>query len=178
MTRGMTGGMTGLLILVNRGFYGLLGLTLIVLVAVPMSSWLERKTEIELLPLPDAPIPEAAEHPEIAHPDPASPPRNPFDPDGKPWRVEDEKPQVKIQPVAAQARGVMLLPGVAGLLTDKEFVKTGQNWQDGQLKGVGGGFYVLSSPDGDQTILLDAERQNRIKELLKPPPAKKPGQNR
>jgi hypothetical protein len=156
--------MTPLIILLNRGLYGVLAI-IAVAVAIPSLAGL----------LPDEAQPAARQLPEFTlppltvHADIEPPARNVFSIDGSPWRGKAVSTAANA-PSASHTKGIVSLPGVEGVVTESGFVKPGQMLPEGRLKSIVPGGYVTATPRGDTTTILDAERGARIKALLTPSP--------
>ncbi len=154
--------MTPLIILVNRGLYGLLTI-IAVAVAIPSLAGLfpdEAQPAAQQLPAITLP-------PLIVHSDIGPQARNAFSVDGSPWRGQPASTPQNTSS-ATHTKGIVSLPGVEGVVTESGFVKPGQMLPEGRLKSIVPGGYVTTTARGDTTTILDPERGARIKALLKP----------
>jgi hypothetical protein len=166
--------MTPLLLIANRVMYGLLALVAASLLALPAIRWLAPTQTVE-------PVAVAAVVPAkiTFETRPGPPTRNVFVADGKSWQAPPPEPSVAARPAAAVpgtsgVNGVVQIEDLRGVFAGKGFVKVGDPLNNGTLRDVGDGTYVLQSADGISTIPLDAGRKERIDTLLKAPPPKAP----
>ena len=158
--------MNRLLVLANRGLYGVVILAGAALVVALGDRHSEEAQAVAPLQLPAIAMPTMTLHAQTALSD-----RNIFDPDGKPWvpaPPSSAESKAKAEPPASMARGLIQLPGLEGVLTDTGFVTTGQALPEGTLKQITNNGYVVAGAGGDQVVKFDAERQKGIYELFHP----------
>ena len=166
--------MTSLLVIANRIMYGCLVLVAATLLALPAMRWLTPAERVEPVSV-TAVVPASI----TFETRPGPPARNVFVADGKSWLAPAAQPAAAARPVAAAAgtggvNGVVQIEDLRGVFSGKGFVKVGEPLNNGTLRDVGDGTYVLQSADGISTIPLDAGRKERIDTLLKAPPPKAP----
>lgn len=160
------------LVIANRALYGA---TLVATAGLAAALAGGRSGEPDpALPLQVAAIalPAAQRHDPMAFVD-----RNIFDPDGKPWEAvaaADAKAAKAADLAASTARGLILLPGLEGVLTDNGFIAAGQAMPEGALKRVTDSGYVVAGSGGEREVKFDAERERAIAELLHPSAAPAP----
>ena len=158
--------MNRLLVIVNRALFGVVALAGAGFAAAISDSGVETSGEVAPLQMPTFSLPAMSKGTPLVFPA-----RNAFDPEGTPWRPAAkmaEAPGKAASVAAAAARGLVVLPGLEGVLTDAGFVLPGQPLPEGQLKQVTGNGYVVAGAGGDRTIDFDAERSRVIDELLHP----------
>lgn len=159
--------MNRLLVLANRGLYGLVILAGAALAAALGDRRADEGAVAAPLQLPAIAMPAMEAHAQAVFPA-----RNVFDPDGKAWlpapAVAADGKGKAVEPPASQARGLIQLPGVEGVLTDNGFVGAGQLLPEGSLKRVTDTGYIVVGASGDQEVKFDAERERGIYELFHP----------
>jgi hypothetical protein len=159
--------MNRFLVIVNRCLYGTVILAGAGIVAAVADSRPDPGEEAIPLQLPTIALPRATTHPAVAFPD-----RNVFDPDGVRWLppapvAADAKPKAP-EPVLASARGLIVLPGLQGVLTDNGFVSQGQALPEGPLRRITEDGYVVAGQTGDREVKFDTGRDQAIHDLFHP----------
>jgi hypothetical protein len=128
-------------IFVNRILWGGLAVVLLVgLVAVGLQIQRTTASPTEPLDLSDLQGGEASSGNDKTFTDlPPAFARNPFEVDGKHWNNLRKQKAVEAKGATApklQLRGLLKLPGRAGVWTDKGFIAVGEPYEDGKLKSV------------------------------------------
>jgi hypothetical protein len=159
--------MNRLLVIANRCLYGTVILAGAGIAAAVGGSRSDQPEKAVPIQLPAIALPPAPAHPAVTFPA-----RNIFDPDGTQWLPPppvsaDAKPKAPESPPAS-AKGLILLPGVEGVLTDAGFVGAGQALPEGSLRRITDDGYVVSAQGGDREVKFDPGRNQAIRELFVP----------
>ena len=101
--------------------------------------------------------------------DVALPQWNVFDPEGKPWKLQREAPR---QPKTVEAKkpdsfklegvkGILQLPGLDGMVTEKGFVEVGETYEGARIREVQSGSVIFTAKGKEQILTVNPERDKR-----------------
>ncbi|MGQ0663450.1 MAG: hypothetical protein ACT4P2_07655 [Pseudomonadota bacterium] len=152
---------------INRWLYATLALAILAVVGLPFVAG-----SIPAPKLPPVTVPPI----KVAEPHQTQvslPTRNIFDRDGTRWEppvpVAEAPPAAPAKP-KARIRGVARLGDTAGILTDKEFLAVGQEFDERRIQAVGEGRAIVGTlGTGFEELVVDPEREERRKKLRVPP---------
>lgn len=95
---------------------------------------------------------------------------NPFDPNGEQWTPARKQPvAAKKKQISAQQQvkvegvtGILRLPGLQGVITDKGFIEVGEVFSGAEVRQVGDGEAVFSVSGKDELVIrINPQRDER-----------------